>query len=103
MKGEMRQHHQLAMGEGIKSGKSGTGDTRDPYAEGGWAGGEDHIHETEPSKDAGHHHGEHGHHHMHHHHPKDQRGGHTHMHEHHPEESHYGHGSHPHHGKSKNY
>lgn len=94
----IRQHHALAMGEHEHSGhgelrasKSGTGglnhtsdDSHVPAA------GEGHVHETEPSRDAEHHHKEHGHRTMHedrdHHH-----GGHKHMHEHHPKDHHGGH------------
>lgn len=92
----MNKHQHLARGQSPyttaeKGGGGGTGglnhtsdDSHVPAA------GEGHVHETEPSRDAEHHHKEHGHHKMHesegHHH-----GGHKHMQEHHPKDHHGGH------------
>ena len=104
----MRQHHDLAMGKDVDVGvpkHTATGGLNptsdDTKAE--QAGGHGHVHETDPERDSGHHHGEHEHHHMHHFHPDDHHGGHKHMHEHHPSEHDGGHGGHPHHGRKRNY
>lgn len=95
MEGPMNKHQHQAQGEHPYStgheAASGTGginhtsdDSHVPAA------GEGHVHETEPSRDADHHHKEHGHRKMHedrdHHH-----GGHKHVHEHFPKDHRGGH------------
>lgn len=101
----MTKHQHLARGENPYASEGGGGSTgglrnNDAHVPQAGAG---HVHETEPSKDAGHHHGGHDHSNMHEHHPGHHHGGHVHMHGHHPKEHDGGHGGHPHHGRKKNY
>lgn len=95
MEGPMNKHQNLAQHNDpyadVRSG-GGTGDTRPNDAHAPQAG-EGHVHTTEPSKEAPHHHGSHGHESVHHHHGG-HSGGHKRVHEHFPD----GHsGGHKHH------
>lgn len=90
--GPMNKHQHQARGQhpyAEEGGGGATGGLRNNDAHVPQAG-EGHVHETEPSKDAEHHHKDHGHRKMHedrdHHH-----GGHKHMQEHHPKDHHGGH------------
>jgi len=103
----MNKHQNLAQGhdpyEDQKTGHSTGGlnptsnDAHVPQA-----GGDGHVHTTNPSHEGHQHHGEHGHERTAVHH-KGAHGGHVHMHEHHPKEHDGGHGGHPSHGRKKNF
>jgi hypothetical protein len=93
MSGPMNKHQNLAQGHDPYSDQptgKGTGGLRNNDADSSWDGSSN-IHETDPSKDGAHSHGEHGHSHVREHHPSHHRGGHEPVHHHHPEGHHGGH------------